>query len=774
MISIIIIILLLLAPPVSAQEKESSLVIGGPYSDDLILPSAISTDSNGNLFIINEGTNEILSLTSDLKYRFRFGGYGDSNLDEPAHILYSKGRIIVSDVGCLHVFDQKGRLKETITQIGEDELIRPMGLSTDSRNRIYISDPSLGKVIITENDLKPYKVIEHELDQPLQCFVTSSHRYIILDKGLGKGLILSSYFDVVDDFGSFDNPLSMVTDGSRRIYVLSSNMVYTFGIGGDTRPNWNISPKKPGGIYPSMLLKNDILTLCSRETHEMVSVDTSNGDVETLIDYNPNSFYLPSCHAVDENGRVYVSDRINSKIRVVNQLGQSLFSIPAENPGRIDVSTNLISVLNGDSGKVDILTREGGELYSMDDATAVDCVYSDQEDLFVLTSTGCIDSYSGSVKERKIVGDESFFDSPIAIDYENDYIAVAYNETTLSILTRLGEFSWTKEIDTKINDVMLLSPQRVVVVTDQGMFLVSQINGIMESFGSSGGPFTAGIKEESTINYLDNLDSFTHPVSISQFGDWLYVLDEAGMRLARYTKSVLMSPPQVKILPKVVNFGDVPADSEMELDIVIKNIGGGTLEGTFSIVPDWITVSSKRFKGDDVVLKIKAKTLHFISNMRYRENLLLETNAGRVSIPCELRVPRSEVSQIDIIIQIGNRTARIDDGEVDLGVAPYINNGKTMIPLRFISEAFGGSVDYYNGFIDVTFPKKDIWISIEVNSENVILDFSGESTFGTINPPPEIKSGTTFVPLSFFTDMLECESYWNHNDKSIRLVYIQE
>jgi hypothetical protein len=43
-------------------------------------------------------------------------------------------------------------------------------------------------------------------------------------------------------------------------------------------------------------------------------------------------------------------------------------------------------------------------------------------------------------------------------------------------------------------------------------------------------------------------------------------------------------------------------------------------------------------------------------------------------------------------LQIGNATAVIDGTIVSLSAAPYIKNGRTMVPLRVISEAFGGDV----------------------------------------------------------------------------------
>lgn len=43
-------------------------------------------------------------------------------------------------------------------------------------------------------------------------------------------------------------------------------------------------------------------------------------------------------------------------------------------------------------------------------------------------------------------------------------------------------------------------------------------------------------------------------------------------------------------------------------------------------------------------------------------------------------------------LQIGNATAVIDGNIISLPAAPYIKNGRTMVPLRVISDAFGGDV----------------------------------------------------------------------------------
>ena len=47
-----------------------------------------------------------------------------------------------------------------------------------------------------------------------------------------------------------------------------------------------------------------------------------------------------------------------------------------------------------------------------------------------------------------------------------------------------------------------------------------------------------------------------------------------------------------------------------------------------------------------------------------------------------------------VFLAIGNRGAVVDTGMTMLGVAPFINEGRTMIPIRFIAEAFGADVQW--------------------------------------------------------------------------------
>ncbi|HRT37797.1 MAG TPA: copper amine oxidase N-terminal domain-containing protein, partial [Caldisericia bacterium] len=55
-----------------------------------------------------------------------------------------------------------------------------------------------------------------------------------------------------------------------------------------------------------------------------------------------------------------------------------------------------------------------------------------------------------------------------------------------------------------------------------------------------------------------------------------------------------------------------------------------------------------------------------------------------------------ESKNIRITLQVDNKIARLNDKVVTLDAAPLIKEGRTFVPLRFISEAFGAKVDWFS------------------------------------------------------------------------------
>jgi len=84
-----------------------------------------------------------------------------------------------------------------------------------------------------------------------------------------------------------------------------------------------------------------------------------------------------------------------------------------------------------------------------------------------------------------------------------------------------------------------------------------------------------------------------------------------------------------------------------------------------------------------------------------------------------------------IILQVGKKTAEIDGKVTNLDVAPFIHkqSGRTVVPLRFIGEALGARVDWNNDERKITYllygQTIELWIgksTANVNGNPVVVD----------------------------------------------------
>ncbi len=73
---------------------------------------------------------------------------------------------------------------------------------------------------------------------------------------------------------------------------------------------------------------------------------------------------------------------------------------------------------------------------------------------------------------------------------------------------------------------------------------------------------------------------------------------------------------------------------------------------------------------------------------------LVEALGGTIEWFGDTKTVRMTLDEKSIEIVIGSTDARVDGVAVELYKAPFIKDGRTMIPLRFVSENFGCQVDW--------------------------------------------------------------------------------
>ncbi|NLK20597.1 MAG: copper amine oxidase N-terminal domain-containing protein [Epulopiscium sp.] len=86
-------------------------------------------------------------------------------------------------------------------------------------------------------------------------------------------------------------------------------------------------------------------------------------------------------------------------------------------------------------------------------------------------------------------------------------------------------------------------------------------------------------------------------------------------------------------------------------------------------------------------------------------------------------------------------------------VKPYVDKGRTMVPLRVISESLGAEVSYNQNTKRITITKGSKKIEMTLGEYQVKIDGITE----VMDTKPVVKNNTTMVPLRFISEALNCD-----------------
>ena len=126
----------------------------------------------------------------------------------------------------------------------------------------------------------------------------------------------------------------------------------------------------------------------------------------------------------------------------------------------------------------------------------------------------------------------------------------------------------------------------------------------------------------------------------------------------------------------------------------------------------------------------------------------------------------------------GNINIVLDGKKIESDVEPYIKNGRTMVPVRFIAEALGGTAEpmknegfpkEYEKFISILDKRYEDPMGIDLFIGKKVC-LSDEAVYKA-DVAPEIKNGRTMVSLRFIADYLRFNVKW---DNATRTVYLSE
>ena len=234
-----------------------------------------------------------------------------------------------------------------------------------------------------------------------------------------------------------------------------------------------------------------------------------------------------------------------------------------------------------------------------------------------------------------------------------------------------------------------------------------------------------------------------------------------------------LNVPVAAVSPSALDLGSIPVNQARSTTFSITNLGAGTLDWRVENVPGYIQVIPQAGKGNAAVtVRIEGDGL---SRGSHQSLLKVVTNGGDQTLT--LRSSIADATPVRIELTVGKTVGTAAGDQVTLDAAPYIDkaSGRTMVPIRFIGEAFGATVTWdaptCRVFVETqgTTNHMPLLIVMTIGSKKAAVNDKAM----TLDVAPAIVAGRTFVPLRVISETLGAEVSWNAGTRVVSISYMR-
>ncbi|HRU74144.1 MAG TPA: copper amine oxidase N-terminal domain-containing protein [Caldisericia bacterium] len=256
----------------------------------------------------------------------------------------------------------------------------------------------------------------------------------------------------------------------------------------------------------------------------------------------------------------------------------------------------------------------------------------------------------------------------------------------------------------------------------------------------------------SIVKGADELDLFIKDVTLSK--EIIFENDTFSVEIEIGVKNLKQSNNPLNFLVSI--FWDMSSKyTHIDSKIVeINNVDKVKVKFNFDLSKKSFINQNINLLGDKSLI-IQIDSGHNINEYDEKNNIY------------EMKIHIFKLSSLVLKIWINNPIGYVNNKKIELETPPIIVNNRTMVPLRFIIENFGGDI-YWNSTdssIKIVFPEKEIlmWVNNStayINGKKYILD-----------SPPIIIGGRTLVPVRFVVEALGAYVFWNSTDSGVTIIY---
>lgn len=139
---------------------------------------------------------------------------------------------------------------------------------------------------------------------------------------------------------------------------------------------------------------------------------------------------------------------------------------------------------------------------------------------------------------------------------------------------------------------------------------------------------------------------------------------------------------------------------------------------------------------------------------------------------CSLCTCLSVMADSDVIVslQIDNPIMKVNGvaTEIDIGrgTKPMVTDGRTLVPIRAIIEAFGGSVGWEESTQSVMLTMEDDTMQLVINSKTTYFNHQEE----TLDVAPTVINDRTMLPIRFIAESFHLGIAWDNNTQTVFII----
>jgi hypothetical protein len=121
-----------------------------------------------------------------------------------------------------------------------------------------------------------------------------------------------------------------------------------------------------------------------------------------------------------------------------------------------------------------------------------------------------------------------------------------------------------------------------------------------------------------------------------------------------------------------------------------------------------------------------------------------------------------------LVLTIGADIVSVNGKATSIDAAPEIVASRTFVPIRFIAESFGATVEWLPETQGITITLGDHTVGLQIGNATAVVD----GTIISLPAAPYIKSGRTMVPLRLISEAFGGDVVWDAATRTITITYV--